>query len=141
MPLPLAVSCFSKIQIGFTFLVPAHLVSPGKRAVERVCVCVCVCVQLYQTTRSQWQAWQRTSPPWCVRTHTHRRTDSAKTYCLHCSAIYCMSRGIKNEIIVGQNNVTIPACMPLLKATSTFGLERRRWSSSQQCYLHCICTI
>jgi len=30
MPLPLTVSCFSKIQIGFTFLVPAHLVSPGK---------------------------------------------------------------------------------------------------------------
>ena len=35
-------SCFSKIQIGFTFLVPAHLGSPGKRAVKRVCVCVCV---------------------------------------------------------------------------------------------------
>jgi len=28
MPLPLTVSCFSKIQIGFTFLVPAHLGSP-----------------------------------------------------------------------------------------------------------------
>ena len=27
-PLPLTVSCFSKIQIGFTFLVPAHLGSP-----------------------------------------------------------------------------------------------------------------
>ena len=40
MPLPLAVSCFSKIQIGFTFLVPAHMGSPGKRAVKRVCVCV-----------------------------------------------------------------------------------------------------
>ena len=40
MPLPLAVSCFSKIKIGFTFLVPAHLGSPGKRAVKRVCVCV-----------------------------------------------------------------------------------------------------
>jgi len=40
MPLPLTVSCFSKIQIGFTFLVPAHLGSPGQRAVERVCVCV-----------------------------------------------------------------------------------------------------
>ena len=39
MPLPLSVSCFSKIQIGFTFLVPAHLGSPGKRAVKRVCVC------------------------------------------------------------------------------------------------------
>jgi len=30
MPLPLTVSCFSKIQIGFTFLVTAHLGSPGK---------------------------------------------------------------------------------------------------------------
>ena len=38
LPLPLAVSCFSKIQIGFTFLVPAHLGSPGERAVKRVCV-------------------------------------------------------------------------------------------------------
>ena len=44
MPLPLTVSCFSKIQIGFTFLVPAHLGSPGKRTVKRLCVCVCVCV-------------------------------------------------------------------------------------------------
>ena len=34
----LTVSCFSKIQIGFTFLVPVHPGSPGKRAVERVCV-------------------------------------------------------------------------------------------------------
>ena len=42
-PLPLTFSCFSKIQIGFTFLVPAHLGSPGQRAVKRVCVCVCVC--------------------------------------------------------------------------------------------------
>jgi len=43
MPLPLTVSCFSKIQTGFTFLVPAHQGSPGERAVKRVCVCVCVC--------------------------------------------------------------------------------------------------
>ena len=43
MPLPLTVSCFSKIQIGFTFLVPAHLDSPGQRVVKRVCVYVCVC--------------------------------------------------------------------------------------------------
>ena len=39
MPLPLTVSCFSKIQIGLPFLVPALLGSPGKRAVKRVCVC------------------------------------------------------------------------------------------------------
>ena len=46
IPVPLTVSCFGKIEIGFTFLVPAHLGSPGKRAVKRVCVCVCVCVLL-----------------------------------------------------------------------------------------------
>ena len=40
MPLPLTVSCFSKIQIGFTFLIPAHSGSPGQMAVKRVCVCV-----------------------------------------------------------------------------------------------------
>jgi len=40
MPLPLTLSCFSKIQIGFTILVLAHLGSPGQRAVKRVCVCV-----------------------------------------------------------------------------------------------------
>ena len=45
MPLPLTVSCFSKIQIGFTFLIPAHPGSPGKRVVKRVCVYV----QLVQT--------------------------------------------------------------------------------------------
>jgi len=39
MPLSLTVSCFSKIQIGFTFLVPAQPGSPGQRAVKRVCVC------------------------------------------------------------------------------------------------------
>ena len=38
MPLPLTVSCFSKIQIGFTFLVPAHPGSPGKMAVKQVYV-------------------------------------------------------------------------------------------------------
>ena len=42
IPLLLTVSWFGKIQIGFTFLVPAHLGSPGKRAVKWVCVCVCV---------------------------------------------------------------------------------------------------
>ena len=48
IPLPLTVSCFSKIQIGFTFLVPAHLGSPGQRAVKRVCVCV-----MYRVTCSR----------------------------------------------------------------------------------------
>jgi len=41
IPLPLTVSCFSKIQIGFTFLVPAYPGSPGKGPLNG-CVCVCV---------------------------------------------------------------------------------------------------
>jgi len=41
MLMPLTVSCFSKIQIGFTFRVRAHLGSPGKTAIKWVCVRVC----------------------------------------------------------------------------------------------------
>jgi len=53
VPLTLPVSCFSKIQIGFTFLVPAHLGSPGQRAVKLVslCACVCVCVAIQQNIK------------------------------------------------------------------------------------------
>jgi len=45
MSLPRTVSCFSKIQIGCTLLVPANLGSPRQRVVKRVCVCVS-CVKL-----------------------------------------------------------------------------------------------
>jgi len=40
MPLPLNVSRFNKIQVDFTFLVPAHPGSPGQWAIKRLCVCV-----------------------------------------------------------------------------------------------------
>jgi len=46
--LPLTVSCFSKIQIGFTFLLPAHLGSRGRMAVEHVCVFDCKIFRLYR---------------------------------------------------------------------------------------------
>ena len=52
MPLLLTVSCFSKIQIGFTFVVPAHLGSPGQRAVKRVCVWVCMCEDIFSHIRT-----------------------------------------------------------------------------------------
>jgi len=42
----LTVSCFSKIWIGFTFLVLAQPGSPGQRAVKRVCLCVRACVRV-----------------------------------------------------------------------------------------------
>jgi len=56
MPLPLTVSCFSKIQIGFTFLVRLTCLVPEKgplngcvcvRACVRVSVCVCACVCVF----------------------------------------------------------------------------------------------
>ena len=47
MPLPLTVSCFSEIQIGFTFLVPAHPGSPRQRTVKRVCCCL----------HCRWRKW------------------------------------------------------------------------------------
>jgi len=40
MPLPLTVSCLSKIQIGFNFLVPAYPGSPGNKGPLNRCVCV-----------------------------------------------------------------------------------------------------
>jgi len=47
MPLPLTVSGFSEIQIGFTSLVLPHLGSPGQRAVKRLCVCIRIYVRTY----------------------------------------------------------------------------------------------
>jgi len=65
MPLTLTVSCFSKIQIGFTFLVLAHPGSPGKRAIKRVCVCVC---SKKRKIRNNWRrdlALPLNSNSWC----------------------------------------------------------------------------
>ena len=50
MPLPLTVSCLSKIQISFTFLVPAHPDTPGKSAVKCVFVCVCTVSKILSKT-------------------------------------------------------------------------------------------
>ena len=59
MPLPLSVSCSSKIQTGFTFLVLAHPGSPGQKAVKRVFVCVCVCVCVCACMRACVRAFVR----------------------------------------------------------------------------------
>ena len=40
MPLPFTLSCFSNIQTGFTFLVPAQPGSPRQRAIKRARVCL-----------------------------------------------------------------------------------------------------
>ena len=67
MPLPLTVSCFSKIQIGFTFLVPAHLGSPGQTAVKRVCVFVHYSTLLSTTFSLIIQSVSRVRWLWALR--------------------------------------------------------------------------
>ena len=77
MPLPLTVSCFSKIQIGFTFLVPAHLGSPGKRAVKRVCVCGFITGKI----------WDKTDTP----------CGGLALYPWPCSISWILAEGYRNE--------------------------------------------
>ena len=100
MPLPLAVSCFSKIQIGFTFLVPAHPGSPGQRSVKRVCVCVCVTYFLDNVdTGSRRCAVLRE-----LRRQQCHQTDAAvyspqgfrrrSVYCFHCPAAGMLSSSV-----------------------------------------------
>jgi len=82
MPLPLTVSCFSKIQIGFTILVPAHPGSPGQRAFERVCVCVCVRWSVHARVCACVRA--RTADCECRRGHSleHPPTSAHRPRCM-----------------------------------------------------------
>jgi len=95
MPLPLTVSCFSKIQIGFTFPVPAHPGSHGQRAIKRVCVCACaracvhacvracVCVRVcVSVPRTRTLAYEHT-------TETGRPFSTASTAGTSCSISKC----------------------------------------------------
>jgi len=59
MPLPLTVCCFSKIQIGLTFLVPAQPGSPGQKAVKHVCVCVPLLSHRYRRRTINWKHCQQ----------------------------------------------------------------------------------
>ena len=57
MSLPLIVSCFSKIQTGYTFLVPDHPGSPRKRVIERAYVLDMRCAETDKTTEMPFRAW------------------------------------------------------------------------------------
>jgi len=69
MSLPLTDSCFSKIHIGLTFLVPAHLGSPGQRAIKQVSLFHCLFLLGFVTSTiylpTEWH-----HP--CVRTRLER---------------------------------------------------------------------
>jgi len=60
MPLPLTVSCFSKIHIGFTFLVPAKLGNP-RLGLLNVCVCVDYTLNILQHFVDVLLVWLLTS--------------------------------------------------------------------------------
>ena len=86
MPLPLTVSCFSKIQIDFTFLVPAHPGSSGQRAVKRVCVCV-YCWWGYWV----WIAWKLSWQTVAGRPLFERLCTSDKKSSVHSRVIWSCS--------------------------------------------------
>jgi len=81
IPLPLTVSCFSKIQIGFTFLVPGR---PGLRAVKQVCVCLYFMLITTTVVHSGF-SWKPSGfPRSCAyrRTlHVRRTKTSPPTFC------------------------------------------------------------
>ena len=66
-----------------------------------------------------------------------RQSSTGYLYLLQVNLLYS-APPVKNWRILLVQSFT--AHMPLLTATSTFGLGRRRWSSPQQFYLHCLRT-
>ena len=63
MPLPLTASCFSKIQVGFTFLVPAHPGFPEKKPLNG-CALLSSC---------NWSAWRCVQHVFARSLAVHRR--------------------------------------------------------------------
>jgi len=57
MPLPLTVSCFSKIQIGFTLLALAHPGSPGQRAICNTSFLELLLITLGVSKLNLWDLW------------------------------------------------------------------------------------
>jgi len=110
LPQPLTVSCFSKIQIGFTFLVPAYPGSPRQRAVQRVCVWLCVLfyfsveVVLLLINRCSSESKEFYLPCSCIDTVMH---------CVVCvispSWLYCLCAFSALMLLVGWQE-GYPAC-------------------------------
>ena len=123
MPLPLTVSCSSKIQIGFTFLVPAHPGSPGQRAIKRVCVCVCVCAcfsvnYCFQTKTALLKLWHFCDSGEVKSFRTHLLTYSTRKRC-QCSCQTCGADEVKCELLGGVNKSVI------CKLDADIGRKRR----------------
>jgi len=117
MPLPLTVSCFSKIQIGFTFLVPARPGSPGKRAVKRARarVCVCVCVRVMDL-------WQHYSS----EQHLVKATLTVSSFCRDIFKMYLESNVMLRGVRLGSYRRDDPSVAQVVDDLDEALLCRRR---------------
>ena len=141
MPLPLTVSCFSKIQTGFTFLVLAHLGSPGQRDVKGgVCVCVSgISLPLVQVSSLTSPGMHSAVRPLCTDTRTPYQS-------WYCAILFCCLAVL--DLRVGHTmDILSPFIAVLCHSDWLFHCEScprldvvhpgRVWSSSPACTWHC----
>ena len=120
-PQPLTVSCFSKIQIGFTFLVPAHLGSPGKGPLN---VCVCVCVDARQILSLACLAMPLAAciqrPPCCDKCLNSPKGEASVTYSSACASfsklVLCRNTRQKEKL---QPTAFFPCFAPVINTLFT----------------------
>ena len=126
MPLPLTVSCFCKIQIGFAFLVPAYPGSTGQRAVKRVCV---LCVDLLQNTQNK----SKLSPGHTRLSFIHKTIN-----CVHQASITRTRQGAKNQpyntYTVGRHSQCLPWYWATYQLWEFFSASIEKWGTQSVRY-------
>ena len=125
MPLPLTVSCFSKIQTGFTFLVPAHPGCPGKRAVKRVCV---IKQELTHQAcmKARYNIFRKLFGSFRIFSPNTEFPDNSQPYMKHLIHRILRSHGIKNCELFTLISVTpSPSVADIIKTASKFGQPSR----------------
>jgi len=134
MPLPLTVSCFSKIQIGFTFLVVAHPGSPKERAVKCVCVCVLCVLTTYVDKKWTCKINHYTMIEFCCSSYL------PMFYCAWCvySIIYnnlaLITSNDKKSLFTAYRNFVICTSIDNIKIPAVvYQLIALSRASSQQC--------
>ena len=111
MPLPFIVCCFSKIQIGFTFLVPAHPGSSGRRVV------MCVTAETHKQlgadsvlcVRDQCVIGQWSVPP--VAETGHRPSNARLTTPPRRQAVYTCALFYHSSAVTAQMHTTHMDCV------------------------------
>ena len=130
LPLPLAVSCFSKIHISFTFLVPAHPGSPGKRAVKRVYVCLVHNMHIFHNPQTSQTIKYFNSKSWItsVLSISHRGMAALNLYSSYILRKWCTNcRKYNSTAHDNQNMVVIAKKVKYLTCNSQC-CRRKGWT-------------